>query len=160
MTNNTPAEHFISDRDRDLRFLRRYYTAVLLPALALSDTNRIIGVILASAVCTLRGGNLPATVARAHALIGWTLFQRVSDLSQTPAWTLEAKRLAKALRIAAEVLGGYTGSEPASLNDVLESYPKVSSVTLERLWLDGEHLTATADLIADEARERIAELES
>jgi hypothetical protein len=141
------------------KWLRTYYRTTLHPQLDTTDTNRIIGRVVLTAIHILRGGQPPATVARASALLAWVLFQRVADLWRTPMWTVEAKRIAKALRIATETLAAYTAGEPvATLNDVLDAFPKISSVTLERLWRDFEHMTATADLIADEAQERLNSL--
>lgn len=143
----------IDSSNDDRRYLRRYLR-VLRVDLS-TDMARVLARTTVAAIRIMDGSQPSNQFARAHALIAWVLFTRVSDLARTPAWTDDAKRLAKALRIAAQVLDANCASAPASLNDVLEAYPRTSAVTLERLWRDGQHLLETVDLIIDETQERI-----
>lgn len=165
MTDTTNTTSTIDNTERDLRFLRHYFKKDLEPFGTESEVNRLLVRIVASAVCILRGGHIPATVAPARAFIAFALFHDLCGVvAQTPAFhAVEVKRLLRTLKISAEVLGDYTDHTPTTLNAILESFPQISAALLERLFLDAKRIVHAAPysfLVQDEAAERIAVLES
>jgi hypothetical protein len=159
MTESTSS----SQHERDLRFLRNYFMTALKPRLESSYTNegRILGVIVAATVAIMRGASVPPEAVRSYAMVAFVLLMRTTDLmAVAPISEPAIKKLAHCLAIVSRTLDAASAHAPASLNDVLNSFPKVSSVVLERLWREQQFMLTTVDLMGDAAQERIAELES
>lgn len=155
----------ISQHERHLRFLRNYFLSTLQPRMVETLTNegRILGVIVAATVAVLRGASVPPEAVRSYSAITFVLASRTADLMAiAPISEPGVRKLAHCLAIVSRTLDAASASAPASLNDVLNAFPKVGAAVLEKLWRDGEHLLTPemAFLDADVTRERITELKS